>query len=339
MKKIFVASQHLNLGDILLETPVFRAIKETYPDCKVIMMAAPPAREILKGHPFIDELIIYSKKDSPITALKYIKKIWHFDLALILDHSYRNGLFAKLAGIPMRIGQSDKKGDKPCLTYEVLPPKSRVPLYEAEKFLNIARVADITTDNYSLSMAPAKESEKAKVHQLLTQNNINDTDNFIVIAPYSLSNLKNWPEKNYQVIIDFLQSKNYKVILVSGKENRERAEFFNGCYNFAGLTNIREMTYLISLSQLIICGCTSALHFASTTPTKIIALYGPTSSEQWAPKKNCTVISCNYPCSPCFPFGNTCNINKCITSISPERVCQEIARTLYPCGNLGTLPF
>lgn len=329
MKRIFVASQHRNLGDILLLTPVFRAIKETYPDSKVIMMAAPPAREILKGHPLIDELIIYSKKDSSITALKYLRKIWHFDLALILDHSYRSGLFAKLAGIPMRIGQSDKKGDKPCLTHEVLPTKSNVPLYEAEKFLNIARVADITTDNYSLCMAPAKESEKAKVHQLLTQNNINDTDKFIVIAPYSLSNLKNWPEKNYQEIIHFLQLSNYKVILVSGKENRERAEFFNECYNFVGLTNIREMTYLISLSQLIICGCTSALHFASTTPTKIIALYGPTSSERWAPKKKCTVISSNYSCSPCYPFRDACNKNKCMTDISPEKVCQEIAKTLY----------
>lgn len=326
MKRIFVASQHHNLGDILLLTPVFRAIKETYPDCKVIMMAAPPARGILKGHPFIDELIIYSKKDSPITAFKYIKKIWHYDLALILDHSYRNGLFAKLAGIPMRIGQSDKKGDKDCLTHEILPHQS--PLYEVEKFLNIARAAGITTDNYSLSMALAKESEKVKVHQLLIQNNINDADNFIVIAPYSLSDLKNWPEENYQEIINFLQSKNYKVIIVSGKENRERADFYNGCYNFAGLTNIRETTYLISLSQLIICGCTSTLHFASTTLTKIIALYGPTSSEQWAPKKNCTVISCNYSCSPCFPFGNICNKNRCITSISPEKVCQEIERIL-----------
>lgn len=324
MKKIFVADR-ASLGDTLLATPTLRAIKETYPDSRTIMMASPSSKEILDGHPFVDELLLYEKGDS---VFPIIKKIWRADLALILDFHYRSSLFAWLACIPRRIGRSSKK--QFFLTDRVLGTPN-ASIYEVENTLAVARYAGIDTEKTQLIMAPCHENEKQHVKQLLVENKIDVIEkSIIVLAPYSLSYLKDWPEEYYQQLIDFLVLKQFVVVIIGGKENRERAEKFSGSINMVGLLNIRETTYLISLAKLIVCGCTSVLHFAATTDTPQVAIYGPTAPIQWAPRKNCIVITKTLPCSPCYSTGRECQDDKrCVRQITPNEVCTAVSQILH----------
>ena len=43
-------------GDMLLATPIFKALKERYPDCHITVYTAPHLAIILKGNPYIDEI-------------------------------------------------------------------------------------------------------------------------------------------------------------------------------------------------------------------------------------------------------------------------------------------
>ena len=321
MKKIFV-SQRGSLGDTLLATPTLRAIKETYPDSKTIVLASPSSREILENHPFVDALIIYNKGDS---VFPIIKKIWRSDVALLIDVRYRSSLFAWLAGIPKRIGRGNKK--KSFVTDQIAPPDNDT--YEVENTLALARYVGIDTKDFSLVMSPATEMEKEHVHLLLREQGVIENEKIVVIAPYSLSDMKDWPEEYYQQVVDFLTDRKFKLVIVGGKEHHERAQKFQNAINLCGRTGIRETTYLISLADLVICGCTSVLHFAATTKTPQIAIYGPTTPVQWAPRKNCTAITKNLPCSPCYHKGQECQNNKsCVRSIKPEEVLLTISKIL-----------
>ncbi|BBB91612.1 MAG TPA: glycosyltransferase family 9 protein [Methylomusa anaerophila] len=323
VKKVFVA-QRASLGDTLLSTPTLRAIKEKYPESRTIFLASPSARDILEGHPYVDELIVYEKGDR---VFPIIKKIWRSDFALILDYHYRSSLFSWLARIPVRIGRSPL--NKSFLTHQVLgTPSSDV--YEAENTLAVARYAGIDTMNYKLVMAPLKALEQEKADRLLRTAGIDiEKDKLVVLAPYSLSDLKDWPEENYRQVIGFLKKHGYKPVLVGGKEHRSRASGFRGVYNFVGDTNIRETAYLISLAELVICGCTSVLHFAATTSTKAVAIYGPTTPVQWAPRQGCTPISKFLDCSPCYNTGRECERDKlCVRLVTAEEVMREVSQIL-----------
>jgi len=50
------------LGDVIFSSPVFRALKEAYPQARIICLAVPRVKEILESIPFIDEIIIYDEK-------------------------------------------------------------------------------------------------------------------------------------------------------------------------------------------------------------------------------------------------------------------------------------
>ncbi|MEN6414736.1 MAG: glycosyltransferase family 9 protein [Veillonellales bacterium] len=323
VKKIAVF-QRASLGDTLLATPTLRAIKETCPNSRTVILAKPAAKDILDGHPLVDDLLLYKKGDS---VFPIIKKIWRADLALVLDSHYRSSFFAWLARIPVRVGRSPV--NKSFLTHQVTGTPN-CDTYEVENTLAVARFAGIDTKNYQLEMAPVRSHEKEKVHQLLQRTGVKDSDkNFVILAPYSLSDIKDWPSSNYQKVIEFLRIHGYIPIIVSGRENRERADELKGAINFAGRMNLRETTYLISLSQLVICGCTSVLHLAATTHTPQIALYGPTTPVQWAPRTRCIVISKFLDCSPCYGTVAVCPKGKmCIESIEVDEVLSAICKVL-----------
>ncbi|MEN6622311.1 MAG: glycosyltransferase family 9 protein, partial [Smithella sp.] len=78
-KKIFV-SNRMGLGDVILTTPILKALKRKYPDSKITFVTSPNCLPIVQGLDFIDEVISYNKHDDSVW--KVVKKIWRYDLAL-----------------------------------------------------------------------------------------------------------------------------------------------------------------------------------------------------------------------------------------------------------------
>lgn len=318
MKKICVMHR-ASIGDTLLATPVYRTLKENFPDSKIILITSPLGYELLQNNLYIDTLIKYSKGDS---ILSVVKKIFRSDVAIILDYHYRNALLAFLAMIPKRIGRG--KNFINCKVAE-LPAETFEPL----KYLSLLEPLGISTENLSLTKIIATDAEKIRAEKLIAEIK-NPAQKLIVIAPMSLDSIKDWSAEKYREIIRRLQNKNCVVAMLGGKVEREYIEKnFQGVRNFAGETNLRESAEIISRADLQISGCTSMLHVCSTTETPAIAIYGPSNPAQWAPKKNCTVITHNFDCSPCYNIHEKiCAGHDCIDDISVEEVWAAIEKIL-----------
>ena len=317
MKKICVMHR-ASIGDTLLATPIYRALKENFPDAEIIAIVSPVGYELLQNNLYIDTLIKYQKGDS---ILSVVKKIFRADVAIILDYHYRNALLAFLAMIPKRIGRGK---DFINCRVEELPLETFEPI----KYLSLLKPLGISTDNLSLAKIIATDSEKIRAEKLIAEIK-NSAQKLVLIAPISLSPLKDWSAENYREIIRRLQNKNCVVAMIGGNVEREIIEKnFPGVINFAGKTNLRESAEIISRADFYISGCTAMLHVCSTTKTPAIAIYGPTNPAQWAPK-NCTVITHNFDCSPCYNIHEKiCDGNKCIQDISVDEVWSAIEKIL-----------
>jgi ADP-heptose:LPS heptosyltransferase len=102
MYKNILISNRAGIGDVILTTPILRALKDKFPDSKVTLMISPNSIQVVNGLDFIDEIITYDKKKDSVW--KIVKHIWRYDIALCLDFKYRTVVMAYLAGIPVRAG-------------------------------------------------------------------------------------------------------------------------------------------------------------------------------------------------------------------------------------------
>ena len=112
MKKILVINANW-VGDVVFSAPLFRALKEAYPQAHVSCLAVPRVKEVLESIPDLDEMIIYDERGkhrSPLAKIQLILELKHqrFDIAFLLHRSLTRALLVFLAGIPQRVGYDTK---------------------------------------------------------------------------------------------------------------------------------------------------------------------------------------------------------------------------------------
>ena len=331
-KKYYIATRAA-IGDSMLLVPLLRSIREAEPEAQIILSARPFVKEIFDNFDALTEFVPFTNWRSIFLLLR---KIWRADAAIFPDWRGTESRLAWLAGIPIRVGPKYPNRSKGRMTHEVALSTDESGIHMTERNMELLRpLRSQPSVDTTLYMSPATPPEKAKVRQLLSAaGGQADGKKLILIAPYSSDWIKDWPEEKYQELIDRL-AENYRVGLLGGKENREQAQKFRNCFSLVGETNIRETTYAIHMARLLICGCTSVLHFGSTTATPIIALYRPGKASIYAPRANCVVISSNIDCWPCKEKG--CKDNLCMGRIEVDEVYQTAKKILNgACQNVTT---
>lgn len=309
------------MGDTLLIVPTLRAIKETYPDSKTTAMIAASTKDIFEDSPFVDDILYYKKNRTDI--FRILKYMWGIDVVLFLGPNYKASLLAWLMRVPIRL--RFEWGTNKFCAYEIKRPDNP-SVYYAETPLALARHININTTDLSLYIPPCKAKEQDYVDKLLKKYVFRNK--FVIIAPYSSKKQKDWPENYYNQVIDFLNEKGYTSILMGGKELEQKAVLFPKAIYLDTILSPRQSTYIISLSKLMICGCSFTIHLASMTETPIIGIYGPTSPKKWAPYLNCKAITHNLPCSPCN-YEKPCRFNlECIKEIYPSEVIKLVTHIL-----------
>lgn len=136
MDKI-VISRLDNIGDVVMTTPIIYGLKKKYPTSRLILVVKPLAAKAVEGLPFIDEVIVFSKKNSISQQIDIIRRIWHADMAYLIDYTHRIALLAFLAGIRMRVGIKHKRGK--LLTHAIEWEKEMDDIYDPVMFASLLK--------------------------------------------------------------------------------------------------------------------------------------------------------------------------------------------------------
>jgi ADP-heptose:LPS heptosyltransferase len=97
------------------------------------------------------------------------------------------------------------------------------------------------------------------------------------------------------------------------------------CCSLAGMTTLRELLVLYSLSEVLVTNDSGPAHFAVLTPIDVVTLFGPETPSLFAASNpRNTVIFRGLACSPCVTALNNrqsvCRDNQCMKQISVEQV-------------------
>jgi len=320
------------IGDVLLSTPVIKALRYAYPNAYIAMMVSPYAKDIVEGNPFLDEVIIYDKdgkhKSWP-RSLKFARNLKkrRFDLALILHPTNRMHLITFFAGIRRRIGYGRKLGF--LLTDRIKHTKQLGEKHELEYALDLVRYLGFEPQDKTLFM-PIKPESEAWAEELFKQEGIKKADRILAIHPAASCPSKVWPNERFADVADRLIEKfGFKVLVIAGPKDLALSgdvikHMHHPAANLSGKTSVSQLASILKRCNLFISNDSGPVHIAASVGVPVISIFGRNqkglSPKRWGPTgKKDKVLHKEIGCIECLAHNCTKEF-ACLKAISVDEV-------------------
>jgi len=103
----FLIIQTAFIGDVILATPLIEKLHHFYPDSQIDFLLRKGNENLLRNHPYVDNIIVWNKKQNKIkNLLKVIKRIRQkkYDYAMNLQRFASSGIITAFSGAKLKAG-------------------------------------------------------------------------------------------------------------------------------------------------------------------------------------------------------------------------------------------
>lgn len=286
------------IGDMVVNTFMFREIKKRYPNIKIGVVARGQNKKIIENNPFVDIIYDYNKK----SVCNLAEKIRKDRYDLLIDFSevlkVKQMMFINKCKCRFNIGLD--KRDWQLFDISI---NSNEDFYWTDHITErycayLKKIGIIGNINSEYDIY---NDENTKKFDYISYSN-GVVKDYIVINPYGASNHKSFNLRTLEKLILFLQSYNLNIILLYYGDKIKELYQLSQLKNVIiprEISSINDSIYLISNSKLVITPDTSIVHIASALKKSGIAVYPPNGGQYgvdhivWAPNyKDMTVIFC-----------------------------------------------
>jgi heptosyltransferase-3 len=324
IKKILVIKLR-HIGDVLLTVPVFRALKETFPDAHITALVNSGTEDVLKGNQMITEILVMDrsiKRLSPIRRyakeMAFLKNIRvnGFDMTVDLTGGDRAAVISISSGAKYRLGWRSKKGiacKKYAYTHLSAPDGNKHMVLQN---LEIVSQFGITTKDLSVNFYIPDE-DRAFAKNILKKSSADKNAGIVHIHPTSRWLFKCWKDEYMAEVIGWLLDRGIVVIVTSSPDKKEadkakkilslvssRLTTHSSCItnpsphhfnkvgeggiliDLCGKTTIKQLGAISEISDLFFGVDSAPMHIAAAVGTPVIALFGPSGAFNWGPWDN-----------------------------------------------------
>ena len=324
----FLIIRFSSIGDIVLTTPIIRAIKMQYPDAEVHFVTKRGFYDVVRYNPHIDRIHLLDGTLAPlISALKAEK----FDYVIDLHHNLRS-LIIKLSLFGAK-SYSFPKLNFPKwllvrLKWNVMPD-----IHIVDRYFKTVRKLGVKNDQKGLDFFLPEEdifpSDKLpKIFQ----------EPYIVMVVGAKHFTKRIPLDR---VIELSKKLIYPIVILGGSEDgdvgnlvakKSGLHVFNAC----GKLSILESAAVIKTAKLVISSDTGMMHIASAYKRTIFSLWGNTTPllgmYPYLPGDESKIFEVNnLSCRPCSKIGfQECPKKhfKCMQEIPYQQIVEESKKVM-----------
>ena len=339
-------------GDLILLTPLLKAIKDLLEPGKITLMTTPEGKEICDNFSFLTDIIVYDKKGNHrgffnfLRFLKNLRRYWlnEFDVAIIPHRHFRSAFIAMFLRVKERIGFIERGNLVVSLLYTRRIERKR-DVHEVERNLDLIKdfVLDkslISSERYHVGI-PCSDRDFAYIKMLLLD--FCAGRDYILIAPASNWFTKAWPPEYFLELTEKLTCDRHRVILIAssktsdknlcdGIEHRINDPFV---LNLAGKTSFPQLAALCKNASLMITNDSAPMHIGASLNIPLIAIFGSTTTDlgfyPFSPRS--IVAEKSLSCRPCGLHGRTsCPEQhfRCMLDISVGEIYNLAKKLLNP---------
>ena len=277
MIKNILVIRNDRFGELLLNIPAFRALKESFPGSQLTLAVSFANKELAECIECIDKVVVWN--DDFKKSLRKQK----FDLCVVLNPAKEAHWACFWAGIPKRAGYDRKWGI--LLTHKMQDNKNLGFKHEVESNLDLVGLIGANTGDKEIRLGKLPEYSNSEYSQA------------IAVHPFTSDPVKQWPIERFQELIRRLAQDPGVKVLIVGKEEKEAKQFDNlakGVVNLINKTSLVELAQILKLSKLLVSCDSGPMHLAAAVGTPVLALFrndlqGKTA-RRWGPWGNGHIV-------------------------------------------------
>src|SRR5258706_2712802 len=340
------------IGDVVLTTPLLRALRRRYPDAQLTYLVEPGAAPVVRDNPHITTLLVVPRARGLARLRDDLSIAWKlrretFDIAIDLHGGPRAAWLTWASGAPTRIGynitgRSWMYSHVVQRTADEAPRHSVVNQWDLLAPLGIA-AADPASDPLEMIEDP---QAAAGVERRLREAGISSTHPLVVIHVSAGNPFRRWPRESFEALVQALARHDpaRRIILTSGPSDAHAASAIADAARVTlgplahvvpdlGEFDLAELRALVGRAAVYIGGHSGPLHVAATTATPIVALLGPTLAERSMPWRHPrwfseAVDAGALECRPCRQRTCAPGDFRCLTRISADQVAAAAERAM-----------
>lgn len=334
------------LGDVILSTPVFEAIKRHYPRAHLTVLVRESVAPLLRGLPHVDEVMVYDPerkhkglKGTLLLAAQLRKR--DFRIGVVLQSNWRVAAALFWGRVRYRVGPLSKLHSYLFYNRGIRQRRSHVEMHESDYNLQLLRRLGIRIPARRLSTQvhiPEETRAQARAWLLERGWDFSAQHALIAVHPGMGGSALNWPEAHYVEFVRALLKDGRKVLLTAGPAEAPLvARIQDALGDLSDEQRQRLMAYvnssgdpvtflgaLYSLSSLVVAPSTGPLHVAVAAGTPVVTFYPPIrvqSALRWGPylqdESRAAVLVPEVYCGEDFACrGSLCHYYPCMKSLT-----------------------
>lgn len=267
------------IGDVLLTTPLLRAVKKSLPDSRLYFLTRRASRKVLENNPRLSG--IFFQEDRPLRAIRAAG----IDIAIDFMRSTSSGFYALFSGARRRAA-FNFRGAR--LFYNILPQKRPDNGYTVFDRLQILEPLGIPHDGPEMELA-VPEANARNASAFLSGAGIKPGDFTVTLDVTSPRAHRRWHPRNFARLADFLSGEfGAKVVFLWGPGEldyvKEAMAAASGKHFLSPDFDLPDLAALFGRSSLHVGTSSAPMHLAVSQGLPTFTVYAPQNSPQsWSP--------------------------------------------------------
>ncbi len=331
------------IGDVILTTPVIRALRDNFPHAFIAYLGDSRAVSLLRHNPCLDELIGFDFMRPAILEqprVMYLLRRRKFDVFIDLFCNPRTALLARVSGAPVRIGK-EVKGRGALYTHRIRDdgkPKSAIAFhYQYLRLLGVEPTRwrteiDLTAD----------ERREASIY--LKWQGLEPDRPVVGLHPGATWPAKRWQVERFAELVDLLAAKlHVQTVITQGPGDAgvvaEVSRLATANLAVLPVLPLRQLAAVIASCAVYVSNDCGPMHIAPAVGTPTIGIFGPGEDDIWFPyvppyydaSAGHVALRRDVPCHPChldFCDRSGDGYMECMKLLTAEEVLEEVRKRL-----------
>lgn len=330
------------VGDMVMSTPAIRAIRDTFPNAKIIGVMRSSVAEVLDGLDLLDGKILHNPRGRRLDerGWRFARRLrrYGFDTVVLFPNSFRTAMLAMLSGAKRRVG-FNRNGRGWMLTDRLTPKSRRMPNPVIDEYLRLAQHLGCQNLSRRMELATTLEDEQRLDRFWLRQaNGVAASRGMVCLNPGSaFGSAKHWPASSFAALAkQIVQRLGKSVLILCGPAERDAAREIVRLADDPCVFSLADEQVCLSLtkaavrrSELLVTTDSGPRHFAPPFGVPVVTLFGPTHiawSETYYDRA--LHLQVGVDCGPCQKRTCPLEHHRCMRDLSVDQVFQAAVTML-----------